>query len=161
MALRIHEADPSALVVSAYRRIERERMAGLPVHNEVLEVESVGFRRWMDHWLGIVVAPWCMSLLLLPGSSGTWISAMENARIFHRFPAGDFTFLGSDEPEIGEFQSCALFSPMSQFASQSDAVLTAHAALIALIRAPEEPASQLAQKTLFSPARRKFLTGNA
>ena len=50
---------------------------------------------------------------------------------------------------------------MSQFASQSDAVLTAHAALLALIRAPEEPASQLAEMALSSPARRKFLTGNA
>ena len=159
--LRIHEGDPSALVASAYRRIERERMAGLPVHNEALAVETVGFQRWMDHWLGIVIAPWCMSLLLLPGSGGTWISAGGNERIFHRFPAGDFAFVGGEEAEIGEYQSCALFSPMAQFASQSDAVLTAHAALIALIRAPEEPASQLAQKALSSPARRKFLTGNA
>jgi [NiFe] hydrogenase assembly HybE family chaperone len=161
MMLRIHEGDPSAPVASAYRRIERERMAGLPVHNEALEVETVGFQRWADHWLGIVISPWCMSLLLLPGTSSTWIAATENERIFHRFPAGDFAFLGGEEPEIGEYQSCALFSPMSQFASQSDAVLTAHAALLALIRAPEEPASQLAQKALSSPARRKFLTGNA
>jgi [NiFe] hydrogenase assembly HybE family chaperone len=159
--LLIHERDPAALVASAYRRIERERMAGLPVHNAALAVESVGFQRWMDHWLGIVVAPWCMSLLLLPGSGGTWISATENERIFHRFPAGDFAFLGGEEAEIGEYQSCALFSPMSQFASQSDAVLTAHAALIALIRAPEEPASQLVKRAISSPARRKFLTGTA
>lgn len=165
MTLRIHETDPSALVASAFRRIERERMAGLPVHNDALEVETVGFRRWADHWLGIVVAPWCMSLLLLPGSSGTWISAPGNERVFHRFPAGDLAFLGSEEPEIGEYQSCSLFSPMTQFGSQSDAVLTAHAALIALIRAPEEPGSKLAgeagAKTLSSAARRKFLTGNA
>lgn len=161
MTLRIHESDPSAHVASAYRRIERERMAGLPVHNEELAVETVGFQRWADHWLGIVVTPWCMSLLLLPGTSSTWIAATENGRIFHRFPAGDFAFLGSEEAEIGEYQSCALFSPMAQFASQSDAVLTAHAALLALIRAPGEPASQLAEKALSSPARRKFLTGNA
>ena len=163
--LLIHERDPAALVASAFRRIERERMAGLPVHNAALEVEAVGFRRWSDHWLGIVVAPWCMSLLLLPGSSGTWIAAPENQRVFHRFPAGDLAFLGSDEPEIGEYQSCSLFSPMSHFAAQSDAVLTAHAALIALIRAPEEPASKLSMnaggKTLSSAARRKFLIGNA
>ena len=140
-------------------------MAGLPVHNPALEVESVGFRRWADHWLGIVVAPWCMSLLLLPGSAGTWIAAIENQRVFHRFPAGDLAFLGAEEPELGEYQNCSLFSPMSQFAAQSDAVLTAHAALIARIRAPEEPASKLAgegsAKTLSSAARRKFLTGNA
>lgn len=161
MTIRVHDRDPSALVASAYRRIERERMAGLPVHNEALEVETVGFQRWMDHWLGIVIAPWCMSLLLLPGSSATWIAAAENQRIFHRFPAGDFAFLGSEEPEIGEYQSCSLFSPMTQFASQSDAALTAHAAMIALIRAPEEPASQVAGMTLSSAARRKFLTGSS
>ena len=161
MTLRIHETDPSALVASAYRRIERERMAGLPVHNAALDVETVGFQRWMDHWLGIVIAPWCMSLLLLPGSSGTWIAATGNQRIFHRVPAGDLAFVGGEEPELGEYQSCALFSPMTQFSTQSDAVLTAHAALIALIRVPGEAAAQPAEKTLFSPARRKFLSGKA
>lgn len=168
MTLRIHDSDPSALVASAFRRIERERMAGLPVHNDALEVETVGFRRWADHWLGIVVTPWCMSLLLLPGSAGTWIAAIENQRVFHRFPAGDLAFLGAEEPETGEYQSCSLFSPMGQFAAQSDAVLTAHAALLALIRAPEEPNSKLSAEagaktlsSITSVARRRFLTGNA
>lgn len=147
---RIHEANPATAVEEAYFRIFRERMADVPVHNDALSVEAVDFQRWQGHWLGIVVAPWCMSVLLLPGRPDGWETPGDNQRRFVRFPAGDFAFLGSDEPDLGEFQSCALFSPMDRFASQSEAVLTARAALIALMQEPPAPAPPAAEE---APAR--------
>ncbi|MDO8756065.1 MAG: [NiFe]-hydrogenase assembly chaperone HybE, partial [Polaromonas sp.] len=121
----------------AFFRIQQERMADVPLLNPALAVQAIDFQRWQGHWLGMLVTPWCMSLLLLPGSAQTWISASENKRRFVKFPAGDFAFLGSVEVELGEFQSCSLISPMDKFPTQAEASMTARAALIGLLTAPQ------------------------
>ena len=133
MSFRIHQTSPAEAVEEAFSRIEREQMADVPILNPALSVEAVDFQRWQGHWLGIVVTPWCMSLLLVPGSAETWVSTGDNKRRFVKFPAGDFAFLGSAEEELGEYQSCPLFSPMGQFATQYEATMTARASLIALL----------------------------
>jgi len=160
MSFRIHEASPAEAVEDAFFRIQREQMADVPILNPALSVEAVDFQRWQGHWLGIVVTPWCMSMLLVPGSSENWVSTGDNKRRFVKFPAGDFAFLGSAEMELGEYQSCPLFSPMGQFASPSEATMTARASLIALLTDPQ--AAKTASKTEKqagepSLSRRRFL----
>lgn len=160
MSFRIHEASPAEAVEEAFFRIQREQMADVPILNPALSVEAVDFQRWQGHWLGIVVTPWCMSLLLVPGSAENWVSAGDNRRRFVKFPAGDFAFLGSAETELGEYQSCPLFSPMGQFASQSEAAMTARAALIALLTVQQPVAAAGGEKKPGkgpSLSRRRFL----
>ena len=138
--------NPSDAVEQAFFRIEREQMADVPILNPALAVEAIDFQRWQGHWLGIVVTPWCMSILLLPGSTENWASTGENRRRFVKFPAGDFAFLGGVEPELGEYQSCPLFSPMDRFGSQSDATQTARASLEHATRAGAQlPAADAAR----------------
>jgi [NiFe] hydrogenase assembly HybE family chaperone len=134
--LRIHAEDPSRLLEAAFRRIEAETMADVPILNPALQVEAVGFTRWQGHWLGIVITPWFMNLVLVPGAEDTWQSVAPGLRLFRNFPSGDFAFLGSVEAEVGEFQSCSLFSPMGQFADQDGAREVALAALEALQAEP-------------------------
>ncbi len=131
-ALRTHSEDPSPLLEAAFRRIQAETMAGVPILNPALSVEAVGFTRRQDHWLGIVITPWFMNLVLVPGAAASWQSVAPGLRLFRNFPSGDFAFLGSNEPEVGEFQSCSLFSPMGQFSEQAGAREVALAALEAL-----------------------------
>lgn len=160
MNFRAHQDSPAEAVEQAFFRIQREQMADVPILNPVLSVAAVDFQRWQGHWLGIVVTPWCMSLLLLPGGSENWVTTGENQRRFVKFPAGDFAFLGSAEAELGEYQSCPLFSPMGKFSSQSEATLTARASLIALLTAPQQsPKAPGEEKTAGEPSlsRRRFL----
>jgi len=153
---RIHESNPADAVEQAYVRILRERMADVPIHNDALHVEAVDFQRWQGHWLGILITPWSMNVLLVPGQADPWESVGDNRRRFIKFPSGDFAFLGSDESEVGEFQSCALFSPMSQFASQHEAVMTARASMIALMHANAKPETEVAADDQPSLSRRRF-----
>ncbi|KAF0162790.1 MAG: hypothetical protein FD157_3670 [Rhodocyclaceae bacterium] len=160
MNFRIHDSSPAEAVEEAFFRIQQEQMADVPILNPALSVEAVDFQRWQGHWLGIVVTPWCMSMLLVPGSDENWVSTGENVRRFVKFPAGDFAFLGSEEAELGEYQSCPLFSPMGKFASQSEATMTARASLIALLTsAAKAEATTKAQKPADEPSlsRRRFL----
>ena len=157
MSFRIHQASPADAVEQAFFRIQREQMADVPILNPALNVEAVDFQRWQGHWLGIVVTPWCMSMLLVPGTADNWVSTGDNQRRFVKFPAGNFAFLGSAEAELGEYQSCPLISPMGQFTTQYEATMTARASLIALLTQPQ--AAQVAKpaKGEPSPSRRRFL----
>ena len=100
MSFRFASDNPADAVEEAFFRIQREQMADVPILNAALSVEAVDFQRWQGHWLGVVVTPWCMSLLLLPGSEQGWVATGDNKRRFVRFPAGDFAFLGSSEVEV-------------------------------------------------------------
>jgi [NiFe] hydrogenase assembly HybE family chaperone len=162
MNFRIHDVSPADAVEEAFFRIQRDQMCDVPILNPALSVEAVDFQRWQGHWLGIVVTPWCMSMLLVPGCSENWVSVGENKRRFIRFPAGDFAFLGSEEVELGEYQSCPLFSPMGKFSTQSEATMTARASMIALLTSPQTEAEKekpVAEKSTDAPSlsRRRFL----
>jgi [NiFe] hydrogenase assembly HybE family chaperone len=136
LTLKIHTADPAPLLEAAFRRIETERMAGVAVLNPALHVQALGFARWEGHWLGVLITPWFMNLVLVPGAEAGWRSAADGQRIFRRFAAGDYAFLGGYEPEVGEFQTCALFSPMGCFTDQESACTVALAALPLLHTVP-------------------------
>lgn len=158
--MRVHGGDPGPLVEAVFRRIERERMADLPIHNPALQVAAVAFRSWEGQWLGVLVTPWSMALMLLPGHEATWVSIPENRRRPVRFPAGEFNFLGGSEADLGEYQTCPLFAAMGQFGDQAEAIATARAALDALLAEPGlAPAAAAAAKpATASASRRRFLT---
>lgn len=160
MTLRLHASNPEEAVEAAFFRIQQTRMADVPILNPALQVQAIDFQRWQGHWLGIVVTPWCMNLMLVPGSAEEWVSVGVNKRRFVHFPAGDFAFLGGQEDELGEYQSCSLFSPMHQFGAQHDAVMTARASLVGLLAPPPEqnPAAAAPAKKSAGVSRRGFLS---
>lgn len=158
--MRIHDSDPADAVEQAFFRIQREQMADVPILNPALSVEAVDFQRWQGHWLGVLVTPWCLSVLLVPGGAEDWVSPGQNQRRFVTLPAGDFAFLGGDEAELGEYLSCSLFSPMDKFSTQSEATMTARAAMIALLTpAGQAQAPPAVEKRSDEPSlsRRRFL----
>ena len=144
--------DPAPRLESAFRTIRAQRMRGLPFVNEALEVEAVGFAPWADHWLGVLVTPWCMNLVLLPRDPAAWRSVPAGDKLAYRFPAGVYDFVSGREEAIGEYHACSLFSPMLEFADHEAARLTAAAALAALL----DPANGEGAATL---SKRDFLRG--
>jgi [NiFe] hydrogenase assembly HybE family chaperone len=149
----IHQTDPTQLVTATFRRIREERMTDVPL--PPLAVEAVGFRPWQGHWLGVLVTPWAMSLLLLPGTTENWQLPAEGKKKVISFPSGDYAFLGGVEEGMGEYQSCSLISPMGHFPDQETACLAAEAVLVALLQTPVKPAATAPKST----SRRGFLTG--
>lgn len=154
MAVRVFASDPSPVVEQAFRRIEAERMAGLPFCNSALHVEAVGFAIRDEQWLGALVTPWAMNLLLLPARAESWVSAPEGRRLMINYPAGELPFLGGNEDEIGDYLACPLFASMAQFVDQETARLTARASLIALLR--ESVAAVPEDDAVESPSRRRL-----
>lgn len=118
-------------------------MGDVPILNPALHVEAMRFTRWQDCWLGVLVTPWCMNLMLLPATPATWTRIAAHARLLYHFPAGDLGFLCGEQPELGEYHSCSLYSPMAQFPDQDSARAVATAALTALMDSPDRQTGEL------------------
>jgi len=130
----MHASSPAPRIEAAYTRIWETRMAGLPFLNPGLRVEAVGFRAWQGQWLGALVTPWSLNLLLMPGE-GEWISLPQGAERSVALPAGRFRFVAGHDAELGEHHACSLFSPAQEFADHETARAVAAAALDALFDA--------------------------
>ena len=124
--------SPAVALESAFRTVLHRQMQDLPMVNPALSVEAVGFRPWHEHWLGILITPWFMNLMLLPRVCANWQPIAERESRHYVFPGGVFEFIGGRDPLLGDYQACSLFSPMFEFADQAGAHDTAAAALDAL-----------------------------
>ncbi len=144
--------SPAAALEAAFHRILCEQMQDMPIVNPALAVEAVGFRPWREHWLGVLVTPWFMNLVLMPRVAARWQAMAERQTRQHVFPAGVFEFIGARDEALGDFQACSLFSPMFDFADQATARATAQAALDALFDARTREAQAAAAEP--APARR-------
>jgi len=116
-----------------FEKIQLERMSDMPVINPRLAVAAVDFRPWQDSYLGALVTPWFMNLVLLPQSPQQWDELAELSKKTHVFPSGQYTFITGQEDGIGKYQMCSLFSPMFDFADHAAALETAGVALQELL----------------------------
>lgn len=121
-----------ACVESTFTRIAATRMSGLPICHPGLRVEAVDFRTHAGDWLGALLTPWSLSLMILPGHGGNFRPLVANVVQTWRFPSGDYDFIGNHEPALGDYQLCSLYSPMFGFDDQDNARQAARIALSAL-----------------------------
>lgn len=183
-------SNPASRLEAMYRRIWRANMRDLPFVNLALSVEALGFRRWrlatasaskpngdahaqatdnrervsddlLGDWVGAMITPWFINLLILPGGGDLWSDRPSGERCQLVFPIGPLEFIADDDAsaEIPALQYCPLFAPPGQFASQAAARAGAMAALNAMFGMPaEEPSTPAAvAPNLLLPARRSFL----
>lgn len=130
----------------AFGRIRQTRMAGLPFLNPKLHVEAVGFRPWQQRVLGVLITPWAMNLIVLPGNDKDFRALGADVQQTWAFPSGDYDFMGGEEMECGPFHFCSLFSPMAEFDDQAGARATAEAVLEALFAEDEATRSARAKE---------------
>ncbi len=116
------------------------RMAGVPDYNPVLSVAAAGFRPWQGRWLGVVVLPWAVQLVLLPGPGGEAPAAPGERRTRY-FPLGEGNFMGLDLEGYGPVETAPLLASVSGYGSQNEAEQAARVALNALVPPKGTPAS--------------------
>ena len=126
----------------AFRRVQAERMRDVPILNSALEVAAIGFREWNGHQLGVLLTPWFMNLILLPSEQDDWPGIGVGEGRAYSFPSGDYDFLLGEQPGVGRYLCCSLFSPVLEFAEQSVAVATAEEVLRLLFESGTAPAEE-------------------
>jgi [NiFe] hydrogenase assembly HybE family chaperone len=164
-ANRGYAENPAPVLERAFARIERERMRDVPILNPRLRVEAVGFRPWQGHWIGVLVTPWFMNAMVLPGAGAGWPARNGGDAHVWPLPIGPCEFIAGREDEIGEYHLCSLMSPVLQLEDQDAARIAARAALDTLLSPPapqEEPPGPLrtiAENAGKPMSKREFLSG--
>jgi len=130
--------DPSSRLTAAYRAIAK-RMEGLNFVNPAIEVEAVGFAPWEDHWLGVMVTPWFINLMMLPREPAGWTSLPQGETLRYRFPAGHYDFISGNDEAVGEYHMCSLISPLLEIPDHAAARAVAELARAALLDPANAP----------------------
>jgi [NiFe] hydrogenase assembly HybE family chaperone len=140
---------------TVFTEINRSRMADIPIINPVIQVQALGFQPWQGMWLGVLITPWFMNLMLLPTEQQA-LELPSGCKLLHTFPSGNYEFIVGYEEGIGYYQACSIFSPMFQFADHATAVAAAEAGLQALLA--EEPVNKSSKRQAGQTmSRREFL----
>ena len=137
-------------LVARYQVIYEERMRELPIVNAEIEVEAVGFEHWEEQDLGILITPWFMNLVLLPGSDELGDVA-QGSRIECRFPSGPCEMTVYQDEELGSYLAAVLFRTMVDFPDQVTARAIAEEALAQILTEPgEEGTEKLSRRSLLT-----------
>ena len=159
---------------AVFTDIATSRMAGLPICNEALQVQAVGFRAWNEHWIGVLITPWTISLVLLPGDKEALKTLGPDEKMSWEFPSGSYEFMGLNEQALGTCQICSLISPVIDIQNHADAVSIAEEVMVALFASEKSDRQRDAERKVKLEAarlsgepvqdktlsRRDFLRGN-
>ena len=127
-------SDPGARLQAVFANIAATRMADVPILNLALRVEAVGFREWEGRWIGVLVTPWTINLVLLPGQDAPLEPLLLDQKQVWAFPSGTYEFMGLNEPALGPCHICPLISPVTDFATHDEALAVAHEIAASLLR---------------------------
>lgn len=116
---------------AVFTDIATSRMAGLPICNEAMQVQAVGFRAWQEYWVGVLITPWTISLVLLPDQQPLK-SLGPDEKMTWEFPSGSYEFMGLNEQAMGTCQICSLISPVIDIQTHAEAVSIAEEVMVAL-----------------------------
>lgn len=122
-------------LVADFREIWHSKMRDVPMVNKMLSVEAVGFQVVDGRPLGVLMSPWFMNLVVLPGEDEDWSALTPGAKEVISFPSGEYEFIHNTRDMIGGYKACSLFSPMGEFKTQKQAVEVARAVMAALFDA--------------------------
>ena len=139
-----------AELVDHYAAIDRERMQGLPIVNQELAVEAVGFRAFDAHRLGILITPWFMNLVLLPATDD-WDGLEAGAAVELTLPDRAYEFRICRDDTLGTYLSAVLFRTVTDFPDQSIAREVAEEILERLFTEPaNDEARTVSRRSLFT-----------
>ncbi|MBI5331254.1 MAG: [NiFe]-hydrogenase assembly chaperone HybE [Betaproteobacteria bacterium] len=152
-------ASPDALV-AGFRHIAATRMTGVSLVNPALRVEAVGFREINGYTVGVLITPWCMNLIGLPGAETEWMARGSGTKHDLTLPSGDYEFLTAHEDNLGPYLSASLFSPLFEFGDMDQARAVAQAVLAEIFNPPgPEPLPQGFSAKLDQPVSRRGFLG--
>ena len=125
-------SELTSRLVSEFTEVWHAKMRDVPICNNLLHVQAVGWGVHEGRPLGVLLSPWFMNLIQMPSPGEDWSDLRSGAKQIMSFPSGEYEFIHNTRPLIGGYKACSLFSPMNDFKTQAQAIDVAEAVMVAL-----------------------------
>ncbi|WP_019212585.1 hydrogenase-2 assembly chaperone [Yersinia massiliensis] len=117
-----HQHNPAALLERVFAQIADDEMCGLPFYRDHIPLRACGFQLFEQQWVGVILTPWMMSLVVLPGPEQRWQRRVIGERLMLSLPCGSIGFTVSEVAGCGQYLSRSLMSPLETTLSAERAV---------------------------------------
>jgi [NiFe] hydrogenase assembly HybE family chaperone len=145
--------SPESRLEEHYRSILKDRMQDMPFVNSALDVQAVGFRDFDAHSLGVLISPWFVNLVLLPGTDD-WSALEQGSVIGMALPGENIDFNVCHDEELGTYLTAVLFRTVADFPDQATATRVAEEVLDRLFTQKEKTATmgspRMSRRELFT-----------
>ncbi|AIN19868.1 [NiFe] hydrogenase assembly chaperone, HybE family domain protein [Yersinia rochesterensis] len=118
-----HEQNPAALLEQVFGQVAADEMRGLPFYRDHIPLRACGFQLFEQQWIGALLTPWMLSLVVLPGPQQSWQRRAVGERLVLALPCGAMGFTVSEIAGCGQYLSRSLMSPLDTALSAERALL--------------------------------------
>lgn len=119
------QLNPSALLETAFQAIADGEMQGLPFFQPQIPVRACGFQLFERQWVGTILTPWMLSLLVLPGPEQVWQPHAVGDKLALSLPCGNVRFIVGEIAGCGQYLACSLMSPLDRHLGAEQALALA------------------------------------
>ncbi|MDU8924988.1 hydrogenase-2 assembly chaperone [Pasteurellaceae bacterium LIM206] len=142
--------NPSVLFQAEMEKI-KANMRDLPFYRQEVPCFCPKFILFENQWIGTVVTPWMLSLLVLPGPDQVWDWRKLGDKIAVRLPYKTFMFTVSSLANIPQYLSCSLISPLKKQLTETQAVQLAKDCLTMSLSLPvQQTAPDFNRRNIFT-----------
>ncbi|WP_196061772.1 MULTISPECIES: hydrogenase-2 assembly chaperone [unclassified Serratia (in: enterobacteria)] len=119
------QLNPSALLETAFQAIADGEMQDLPFFQPQIPVRACGFQLFERQWVGTILTPWMLSLLVLPGPEQVWQPHAVGDKLALSLPCGSVRFIVGEIAGCGQYLACSLMSPLDRHLGADQALALA------------------------------------
>lgn len=109
-----YDQDPQALVQAAFKRVSEQSMHDLSFLHPSMGVYASEFSLFENQWIGMVITPWMLSAIILPGPEQYWPHRVIGEKIGLALPYGEMTFTVGELEGLTQYLASSLMSPLDR-----------------------------------------------
>ncbi|MCS3601817.1 [NiFe] hydrogenase assembly HybE family chaperone [Buttiauxella sp. BIGb0471] len=106
--------NPSASLEEAFQAVAQTQMRQLPFYRAHIPVRACGFQLFEHQWLGCMLTPWMLSLMVLPGPGEIWPTRAIGEKLALALPCGNVRFTVGEMDGCGQYLASSLMSPLQK-----------------------------------------------
>ncbi|TQI80101.1 Tat proofreading chaperone HybE [Serratia fonticola] len=119
------QVNPARQLEVAFNAIAAGDIHHLPFFQPQIPVRACGFQLFEHQWIGCLLTPWMLSLLVLPGPDQVWQQRAVGEKLALILPCGNVCFTVGHVEGCGQYLASSLMSPLDQHLGAEQAVTLA------------------------------------
>ncbi|QPE16878.1 hydrogenase-2 assembly chaperone [Providencia rettgeri] len=109
-----YETNPRPLVEAAFTRVAEQSMHDLSFLHPTMPVHASEFALFEGQWVGVVITPWMLSAIILPGPEQYWPRRVVGDKVGLILPYGEMTYTVGELDGLTQYFACSLMSPLEK-----------------------------------------------